>query len=98
MEAGAQRLERSSTGLYLLLVPLEVWDEDKAIRRVRVLKNNSVSFGLLVKNIIHPLEGEKESVYKLALADWAFQEQWSCYKRLQTQNHWFWKTLHFYHS
>lgn len=46
--------------LYLLLVPLEVWDEDKAIRRVRVLKNNPVSFSLLVKNIVHPLERQKK--------------------------------------
>lgn len=48
--------------LYLLLVPFKVWDEDKAIRRIWVLKDNPVSFGLLVKNVIYPLEGEKKSL------------------------------------
>jgi hypothetical protein len=42
------------------VVPLEIWDEDKAIRGIRVLKNNPVSFSLLVENVIHPLEGEGE--------------------------------------
>lgn len=57
-------------GLYLLLIPLEVWNEDKAIRRIWVLKNNPVSFSLLVKNVIHPLEGQKERVYKSTYTDW----------------------------
>lgn len=43
--------------LYLLLVPLEVGDEDKAVRGIWVLKNDPVSFSLLVEDIIHPLEG-----------------------------------------
>lgn len=69
-------------GPYLLLVPLEVWDEDKAIGRVWVLKNNPVSFSLLVKNVIHPLEGEKERVYKSSYTDWDLprKEKWSSYK------------------
>lgn len=45
---------------YLLLVPLEVGDEDKAIRGIWVLENNPVSFSLLVKNVVHPLEGAGE--------------------------------------
>lgn len=70
-EVGQQHGTRSfpgwsalAPGLYLLLVPLEVWDEDKAIGRIWVLKNNPVSFSLLVKNVIYPLEGKKERVYK----------------------------------
>lgn len=45
---------------YLLLVPLEVGDEDKAIRGVWILKNNPVGFSLPVENIVHPLEGRGE--------------------------------------
>lgn len=63
-------------GLYLLLVPLEVWDEDKAIGRIWVLKNNPVSFSLLVKNVIYPLEREKEFTNPLTLTG-TFQEKWS---------------------
>lgn len=77
MEVGWRHGTRSLRGpsapapdLYLLLVPLEVWDEDKAIGRIWVLKNNPVSFSLLVKNVIYPLEGEKERVYTSTYTDW----------------------------
>lgn len=43
--------------LYLLLVPLEVGDQDKAVGWIRVLKDNPVSFSFLVENVVHPLEG-----------------------------------------
>lgn len=48
---------------YLLLVPLEVGDEDKAVRGVWVLKNNPVGFCLLVENVVHPLVAEGERVH-----------------------------------
>ena len=49
--------------LYLLLVPLEVGDEDKAVRGIWILKNNPLSFSLPVENIVHPLEGRGERAF-----------------------------------
>lgn len=42
----------------LPLVPLEIRDEDKAIRGIWVLKNNPVGFCLLMENAEHPLDAE----------------------------------------
>lgn len=61
--AGYSETRGPSKKSYLLLVPLEVRDENKAVRGIRVLKNNPVSFCFLVENVIHPLEGGGERVH-----------------------------------
>lgn len=60
-QPGAGRSQQTQQEIsYLLLVPLEVGDEHKAARRIRVLEDNPVGLSLLVKNVVHPLEGEGE--------------------------------------
>lgn len=52
------------------MVPLEVGDEDKAVRGIRVLENNPVGFSLLVKNVFHPLEGRGERQARISHRPW----------------------------
>lgn len=70
-EAGYSESGEAQQGIfYLLLVPLEVGDEDKAVRGIWVLKNNPVGFGLLVKNVVHPLEGRGERQDRISHHPW----------------------------
>lgn len=54
---------------YLLLVPLEIGDEDKAIGGIWVLKNHPVGFRLLIENVVHPLEGGGRDSVHIAAHD-----------------------------
>lgn len=55
------------------MVPLEIRDEDKAIRGIRVLIHNPVGFGFLVKNVVHPLGRRKQrDAHRMARASSLF--------------------------